>query len=105
MTVYRGGGGVRAGGGNAGRNPFANKFQILSTSLLDAQSTIIWFLGDFKKQFVIKQVIPMEVQTRPNTDAHQDGWNRDILAQYKVRYDETLGAVDYRFVGKSTGAG
>jgi len=96
---------VLSGAANNERNPFANRFEVISSPDLDAQSSTAWYLGDFKKQFLEKVVIPMQVMTRPMSAKHQDGWNRDILAQYKVRYDATLGAVDYKFVGKSTGAG
>lgn len=95
---------VLAGAANQEMNPFANQFDILSSPLLDAQSTIIWYLGDFKRQFLEKIVIPMEVRRRSMSDGNDDGWERDILASYKIRYDTSVGAIDYRFVGKSTGA-
>ena len=96
---------VLAGAANSEINPFANRFEILDSSYLDAQSVTAWYLGDFKKQFLEKVIIPMQVLTRPMSDKHQEGWNNDILAQFKLRYDMTLGARDYRFVGKSTGTG
>lgn len=83
-------------------NPFANRFTVLSSALFDAQSTTEWYLGDFKKQFIEKIVIPLQVLTRPmaNTD---DEFERDIVAQYKVRHYTQVGAVDYRFCVKSLG--
>ncbi len=95
---------VLPGAANQERNPFADKFDIVSTPLLDAQSSIIWYLGDFKKQFLEKIVIAIEVRRRRMSDNNGDGWNKDILASFKIRRDQKVGATDYRFVGKSTGA-
>ncbi len=89
--------------GTAGEaNPFANAYAVLASPILDGQSTRQWFLGDFKKQFLEKIVIPLQVLTRPmaNTD---DEFERDIVAQYKVRHYTQVGAVDYRFIVKSLG--
>lgn len=96
---------VLAGGANSERNPLANRFKVLDSPYMDANSSTAWYLGDFKKQFLEKVIIPLQVTSRPMSANHNEGWNNDILAQYKVREDRTLGAVDYRFVGKSTGAG
>lgn len=83
-------------------NPFANKYKILSSPYLDVVSTAYWYLGDFKKQFVEKVVYPIQVLTR--TDSKNDyAWERDIKAQYKVRYYSEPGAVDYKYVVKSRG--
>jgi len=95
---------VLMGAANAERNPFANMFKIFSSPWLDAVSSVSWYLGDFKAQFLEKIVIPMEVSTRKYGDKNEDAWNRDIVASYKARYDTKVGAIDYRFVGKSTGA-
>ena len=95
---------VLAGGTNNERNPMANKFKILSHPLLDDQSTTAWYLGDFKKNFREKVIIPPQVLTRRMGDNNEDAWRKDIVASVKVRYDSQVGAVDYRYVGKSTGA-
>ncbi len=95
---------VLPGAANIEKNPFANAFEIVSSPLLDAQSSVFWYLGDFKKQFLEKVVIPLEVRRRNMSDNNDDGWNNDILAQFKIRRDQKVGATDYRFVGKSTGA-
>lgn len=96
---------VLPGGTNNERNPFANRFQILSSAILDAISTTAWFLGDFKKNFAEKVVIPPQVMTRRFGDNNEGAWTRDIVASYKARYDSKVGAVDYRYVGKSAGTG
>ena len=86
-------------------NPFANAFTVIDHPDLDAQSTTAWYLGDFKRQFVEKVVIPPQVITRRMGDNNEDAWTKDIVASYKVRYDSKFAATDYCFVGKSTGGG
>lgn len=93
------------GAANEESNPVANMFTILSTPLLDAQSSIAWYLGDFKKQFLEKIVIPPEIRTRRMGDNNEQAWTEDVLASYKIRHDIKVGATDYRFVGKSLGTG
>jgi len=99
---------VLAGGTNNERNVLkvvlpAN-FKILAHPDLDTQSSTAWYLGDFQRQFVEKVVIPPQVVTRRYGDNNEDAWRKDIVASYKVRYDSKVGATDYVYVGKSTGA-
>lgn len=94
---------VMPGGANMERNPFADRFEIVSSPLLDAQSPVEWYLGDFKEQFLEKVVIAPQVMTRRMGDNNDDAWNTDVVASYKVRYDTMPGATDYRFVVKSSG--
>jgi hypothetical protein len=95
---------VLPGGTNNERNPFANRFGIISTPDLDNESTTAWYLGDFKSAFKEKVVIPPQVMRRRYGDNNEDAWRRDIVASFKVRYDSQVRAVDYVYVGKSTGA-
>lgn len=83
-------------------NPFANAYTVLSSPYLDIVSTNYWYLGDFKAQFLEKVVYPLQVLTRMDTK-NDAAWERDIKAQYKVRYWEQPGAVDYKYVVKSRG--
>ena len=92
------------GAANAEENPFKNRFNPVSSPYLDLQSTTAWYLGDFKKQYAWKEVFPLTVQTRKSND-NEAAWERDVLASFKVRYFGDCGALDYRFVAKSTGAG
>ncbi len=94
---------VLIGGANAQPNPYAGKFKVLSSPYLDAQSSIIWYLGDFKSQFVWKEVIPLQVLTRRD-DKNDMAWERDIKAQFKIRFYGDCKATDYCHVVKSTGA-
>ena len=83
-------------------NPFANMFEVVSSAYLDLQSSVEWYLGNFKAQFLNKVVMPLQVLSR--FDEKNDAmWERDIKVQFKVRYYERVGAVDYRFVVKSAG--
>ena len=83
-------------------NPFSGAYEVLSSVYLDIVSTACWYLGDFKEQFVEKVVYPLQVLTRKD-DKNEPAWERDIVAQYKVRYYAQPGAVDYRYVVKSRG--
>lgn len=83
-------------------NPFANKYKVLASPYLDIVSTAHWYLGDFKKQFLEKVVYPIQVLTRRDTK-NDYAWERDIVAQYKIRYYTQPGAVDYKYVVKSRG--
>ena len=83
-------------------NPWANRFTVLSSPLLDAISATQWYMGDFKKQFVEKIVMPLEVLTRKD-NKNDPAWERDIVAQYKIRHYTQVGALDYRHVIKSLG--
>lgn len=94
---------VLPGGANAEKNPFSGAYEVLASPYLDAQSAIVWYLGDFKKQFLWKTVTPLQVLSRVNAKDDAD-WNRDIKYQYKVRFDGLCRARDFRYVVKSTGA-
>lgn len=95
---------VMVGGANPEPNPFSNRFNPVCSPYLDLQSTTAWYQGDFKKQYAWKEVFPLQVQTRKDK-TNEASWERDVLASYKVRYFGDCGALDYRYVCKSTGAG
>lgn len=96
------------GGANSNEiNPFYNSVKVIPTPIIDGSgdtvATTNWWWGDFKSQFVEKRVYPMQVlRQAENSDAM---FEKDIIARYKVREYSQVGAVDYRFVVKSTGAG
>ncbi len=84
------------------RNPMANRFDVVVSPLIDDVSNNDWYIGDFKKQFVEKVVMGLEVMTR--RDKQNDlAWERDIVLQYKTRYFQQVGSLDHRYVVKSTG--
>lgn len=55
-----------------------------------------WFLGDFKKQFIWKEIWPLQVFRAPAQNEEQ--FTRDIVARFKVRYYGGLNAIDERYV-------
>lgn len=83
-------------------NPFANKYTVLASPYMDIVSTTNWYLGDFKRQFLEKIIYPIQVLTRKD-QKNDYAWERDIVAQYKIRYYTHPGAVDYKYVVKSRG--
>lgn len=93
---------VIIGGANAQPNPFAGVFEVQASPYLDAQSSLIWYLGDFKSQFVWKEVIPLQVLTRKDSE-NDMAWERDIKAQFKIRFYGDCKATDYCYVVKSSG--
>ena len=92
---------VLIGGANATPNPVQNDYAIVSSPYVDANSSVEWYIGDFKKQFVWKEVIPLQVLRRGKDT--EEGWSRDILASYKVRFYGTPAAIDYVYVVRSSG--
>ena len=99
-TLYKSA--VVVGGANAQPNPFAGVFNPVSSPYLQKQSAVKWYLGNFKQQFVWKEIFPMQVLTRKSND-NEAAWERDIKASFKVRYFGECGAIDYRFVARSSG--
>ena len=82
-------------------NDYFKRFKVLSSSYLTGVDANDWFLGDFKRQFLEKIVFPLQVLTRSD-EKNEAAWERDVVAQYKVRRASTFGAVDYRYVVKSS---
>ena len=92
------------GGTNEEMNPAKGTFGLVVSPWVSANSTTAWWYGDFKKQFVEKVVLPMQVITRKD-NINESAFKRDILASHKVRHYTQVAAVDYKYVVKSTGAG
>jgi hypothetical protein len=79
-------------------NPLRGAFTVLSSPYLDQVSVKEWFLGDFPRQFLWKEIWPVQVfrQTPPEGE----GFDRDVIARFKVRYYGGINALDHRFVLK-----
>jgi len=92
---------VMIGMANDTPNPFRGRFNIVASPYIDAHCTTEWYLGDFPKQFVWKEVIPLQVLQRGRES--EEGWQRDLLASYKVRFYGICAATDYVYVVMSTG--
>lgn len=84
------------------RNPFGGVYTVLSSPYLDNVDADNWFLGDFKRQFLWKEIWPVQV-FRQTTDGDAD-FERDVVARFKVRYYGGINALDERQVVKVDGA-
>ena len=61
-----------------------------------------WLIGDFKKQFIYKEIWPLQVFRAPAQNEEQ--FNRDVVAQFKVREYGDVVALDERWVMKVNAA-
>jgi hypothetical protein len=98
-----------AGGATSGlamttANPAAGMIA-LSSPFLDAAAgadqwddASDWFIGDFKRQFVWKEIWPLQTFRAPSSDP--SSFDRDIVARFKVRYYGGVNAIDERYVVK-----
>jgi hypothetical protein len=93
---------TRVGDSQMEANPYANAFQVISSPFLDIVDSRTWYLGDFKSQFLLKQVYPLQVLVRRDK-TNDAAWERDVLVSTKVRWWEQVGATDYKYVVKSRG--
>ncbi len=84
------------------KNPFGGVYQVLASPFIDNVNSDDWYFGDFVRQFLWKEIWPVQVfrQTRED-DA---GFERDVVARYKVRYYGGINALDERLVVKVDGA-
>ena len=84
-------------------NPFVGAYQALASPWVTAtHSAAYWLLGDFQKQFVRTLVYPLQTfQMRSGSEME---FNRDIVAAWKSRFMIGVGAIDNKFVCRSTGA-
>ena len=55
-----------------------------------------WLLGDFKRQFVYKEIWPL--QTLRQAAGNEEDFRRDIVALFKVREYGDVNAIDHRWV-------
>jgi hypothetical protein len=84
------------------RNPFGGAYQVLASPFLDAVSSDDWYLGDFRRQFIWKEIWPVQI-FRQTRDGDAD-FDRDVIAKYKVRYYGGINALDEKYVVKVDGA-
>jgi hypothetical protein len=76
-----------------------NGTQALSTSLIDQLvSATAWFYGDFKKQFVYTDVMPLQVlQAKAGNEKE---FENDVVLRFKARLMGGCGAISNRYVIK-----
>ena len=84
------------------RNPFGGVYTVLSSPYLDAVSSDDWYFGDFRRQFLWKEIWPVQV-FRQGRESDAD-FERDVVARFKVRYYGGINALDERYVVKMDGA-
>lgn len=77
-----------------------NQPRLTISKILNGLSTTTWYLGDFQRQFYRKVLIPLE--TYQMGSGSTEMFQRDIVAQYKVRFDTEFFADDYVYVIQST---
>ncbi|HQR08373.1 MAG TPA: hypothetical protein PLN21_16205 [Gemmatales bacterium] len=59
-------------------------------------------MGDFPRQFIWKEIWPVQVFRQAAQEG--DGFDRDVVAWFKVRYYGGINALDHRYVLKMIGA-
>lgn len=84
------------------RNPFGGVYSVLSSPFMDNVDADNWFLGDFKRQFLWKEIWPVQV-FRQTRDGDCD-FERDVIARFKVRYYGGINSLDEKQVVKVDGA-
>lgn len=84
------------GTANLDVNLARNMFDIVINPYLAAGSTTWWY-GGFKRQFRWEEIWPLETFSRVGQDT-QEGFNQDIIQQFKVSFYGGCGAVDTRYV-------
>lgn len=83
------------------KNPFGGSYAVLSSPYLDQVSDVNWYLGDFRRQFIWKEIWPVQVFRQ--TQDSEAAFDRDVVARFKVRYYGGINALDERYVVKVKG--
>jgi hypothetical protein len=92
---------ANAAGSAFGGNPLRAAFTVLASPYLDQIDTTNWYLGDFPRQFIWKEIWPVQVFRQAAQES--DGFDRDVVARFKVRYFGGINALDHRYVMKMIG--
>jgi len=78
-------------GAEGARNYFKGLYSLRYSPFVT--STTNYFIGDFKKDFWWTEVYPLQLLERSMNDT-DEGFKRDIIAQFKARFYGAIGAVD-----------
>lgn len=89
------------GSANLDRNPAQNAFEFIVDPYATDATT--WYYGSPMRQFRWEEIWPVEVVTRVGADT-KDGFDADIVQQFRVSFYGGVGAVDTRYVIKNTAA-
>jgi len=87
------------GTANLDVNLARNMFDIVVNPYLASGSTTWWY-GGFKRQFRWEEIWPLETYSRVGQDT-EDGFNKDVIQQFKVSFYGGCGAVDTKYVFES----
>jgi hypothetical protein len=75
---------------------------VIASGVSAANAKNWWFLADFQKAFIYRQVLPFETIEAPPTNP--DDFNQDVVMSVKVREMGAAGTHDPRYAFKSYGA-
>lgn len=85
------------------RNPVAGYVgEVLSSPFVDEVDVANWYYGNFKKQFVWTEIMPLTITTQGRES--ESSFDRDVALRVKVRYYGGISATDTIFVTKVDGA-
>lgn len=87
------------GTANLDRNSAQDAFDFIVNPYAADQTS--WFYGSFTRQFRWEEIWPVETFSRVGQDS-TEGFNADIIQQFKVSFYGGAGAVETRYVKKST---
>ena len=82
-------------------NVFKGTFTPLTSYYISAQSTTVWYAGDFRQDFWWSEVWPLQVMTAK--PGHEAEFRRDVKSIHKVRFYGAIGAVSSSHAFKFTG--
>jgi hypothetical protein len=92
------------GTGNIDPNVAKDQFDVVvNPYITPAASATAWFYGNFKAEFALLEVWPIQTFSRAGQDI-EEGFYRDVVQVFKVRMMEGVGAVSTKYVVKSAGA-
>ena len=81
-------------------NYWRGKFVPYTSPYITAQSSSVWYWGDFKRDFWWMNIWPLQTFTAKAGNYRE--FEADIISRHKVRYYGGIGAVDYVHVFKAT---
>jgi hypothetical protein len=92
------------GTANLDVNVAQNMFDIVENIYIANPTTATdWYYGSFKRQFQWNEIFPLQVFSRSGQET-DDGFKRDIVMQFKVRFYGGIGATETRYCVKNAGA-
>lgn len=91
------------GTANLDVNVAQNMFDIVENIYISNPTTATdWYYGSFKRQFQWNEIFPLQVFSRSGQET-DDGFKRDVVMQFKVRFYGGIGATETRYVYKNAG--